>query len=524
MDGTIATYAAADGSDLQLSYSSRAGALAIRRVVRELGRRQAELLVTHIIDLQRPYELSRLLAAIWEAGGLPGVEGGEGALGRLETRRALLAFLEGLTRSLEAAAEDLLSASGRVREAQDSLYICRNALDFMRDAGLPQDGDAPLRQALCRLRHELSVGLLQDLLDAEQLRLYRVGDRQAMSDEARAAVEEAEQSFQDWVVDLLLEEEIELVGELPNRFERREAAIQEAAFRYLDRSETRRSLNLLLQSAGNKMAQGWLQQLERWWLSIYDVESYSRAHVQRTSLESRPEGKVPRLGRLESVYRPTTAMFCTVLLFMALPFALGSVFYDAYQGLFDAWITAMILLVYMVGAWFLVWRFVVKRDITFFHLAVPRLLASVVVGYVPLLAVEDSWHIALKMDVARLALFCPMMLLLTFLYLVIETRHRLGDMRLAMNRAFNLLMLGLVEATAIGLVTCNLVADVMFERFEWDIASTSIGAMPTSIGITVGGLGLTAYPVVLLVFTCGSLFVGIFLQLLWEEKQLTEPI
>ena len=524
MHGIIGTYTTLAAGTLELTYSARAGALAIRRAADSSTGQPARSLLQHIIDHDTPLALWRELHALWTGAGLPAGEGSGDTIGRLTTRRALLAFMASMAHGLEADAQALLSAKGRKEEAQDSLYLARNTLALLDAIQTPPEDVERVRQALLRVRHELAVGLLQDLLTLEQRQLYREGRRQEMSEEAQAAVGEAEVSFEQWVVQILLDEDVPLAGARTHLLHKREAAIIEAAFRYPDRATTQRDMSLLLQAPSNPLATTWLLQLERWWLSVYDVGSYTRAHVLRSAIEACPAKERPRIGKLESLYHPSRGAFLTALAVMALPFVMGMAFYDGYAEVFDVWVAAMMVVIYAAGAWFLVWRFLVQRNITFFNLAIPRLLASIVVGYVPLLVVDDSWHLALKMDPPKLLVFCPMMLLLTFLYLVIETRHRLGDMRLAMARALDLLLMGLVQALAIGLVTCNLVAGVMFERFDWDLATPSLGQMPTTVGETVATLGLTTYPVVLLVFTCGSLFIGIFLQLLWEEKQLTEPV
>jgi len=81
-----------------------------------------------------------------------------------------------------------------------------------------------------------------------------------------------------------------------------------------------------------------------------------------------------------------------------------------------------------------------------------------------------------------------------------------------------------------------------------DISAGGLGQLPLGLGINAENLspllkdleahkgflswlenqnaliGLNVYPTVQLLFSCGALFFGVFIQLLWEEKQFTEPI
>jgi hypothetical protein len=89
-----------------------------------------------------------------------------------------------------------------------------------------------------------------------------------------------------------------------------------------------------------------------------------------------------------------------------------------------------------------------------------------------------------------------------------------------------------VEAFGAGIVMTGLVGPFMVAR-NWspatgevgievlrEILSPMIGQLPYVVGVGP----LYAFPSALLLMTFLSFFIGIFLQLMWEELPITEPL
>jgi hypothetical protein len=122
--------------------------------------------------------------------------------------------------------------------------------------------------------------------------------------------------------------------------------------------------------------------------------------------------------------------------------------------------------------------------------------------------------------------------LVTLLYLYVEIQRRLGDTHVAFSRARAIFLLGVVQSFAMGLVIASLVGRFMVVR-NW---SPEAGELPVEVlrgtleplvgelPRIVGFGPFYSFPSVILMVTFLSFFIGIFLQLMWEELPITEPL
>jgi len=181
--------------------------------------------------------------------------------------------------------------------------------------------------------------------------------------------------------------------------------------------------------------------------------------------------------------------------------------------------------------WFLVYRFCWKRDLTFFRTSVPRIAAGIIVGYLPIFFIDEVWALAAQpwFVLTSVALLMGFM---TLLYLYIEVQGRLGDPTLSFARARQIFFLGILQAFAIGLVITSLVGAFMAER-SWGAgaAETDLAELAVSLPVFVGQLPRVigfhpfyTFPSAVFVMTFLSFFIGTFLQLMWEDIPITEPL
>jgi hypothetical protein len=120
---------------------------------------------------------------------------------------------------------------------------------------------------------------------------------------------------------------------------------------------------------------------------------------------------------------------------------------------------------------------------------------------------------------------------MTLLYLYIEVQGRLGDSSLAFSRARQIFFLGVFQSFGIGLVITGLVGGVMVRRNWGGGAAADLGALSQSIPAFVGQLPrivgfepFYTFPPAVFVMTFLSFFIGTFLQLMWEDIPITEPL
>ena len=181
--------------------------------------------------------------------------------------------------------------------------------------------------------------------------------------------------------------------------------------------------------------------------------------------------------------------------------------------------------------WFLLYRFCWKRDLSFFHASVPRIGAGIIVGYLPVFLIDEVWDLASRQNVALNAVVL-LLGLVTLLYIYVEIARRITDTTVAFARARAIFLLGVVEAFCVGIVMTSLVGPFMVVR-NWsprmdqvsvDVLRETMSPMLGQLPHIVGTEPLYVFPSALLLMTFLSFFIGIFLQLMWEELPITEPL
>ena len=163
----------------------------------------------------------------------------------------------------------------------------------------------------------------------------------------------------------------------------------------------------------------------------------------------------------------------------------------------------------------------------------PRIGAGIIVGYLPVFLIDEVWDLSLKAFVP-LGAVAVLLGLTTLLYLYVEVQRRLGDRPWPSRARGAIFLLGLLQAFVFGLIATSLIGrfmtarawneatggDVAFEAFREPAAAASPGELPRVMGIDP----LLAFPTAVFLMTFLSIFIGTFLQLLWEDLPITEPL
>ena len=259
-----------------------------------------------------------------------------------------------------------------------------------------------------------------------------------------------------------------------------------------------------------------LGSLEGWFLRRYDIR-HSSAVIHHAAAIERGEDDG---SRTLSWHRPGLHLLALGLL--VTPLLLSAVFYDLSPKLFDAMCSAEVAALTAAAVWFLAYRFCWKRDLTFFHAAVPRIGAGIIVGYLPVFLIDEVWDLASR-SVGALVTVSALLGLVTLLYIYVEIHGKLGDATVAFQRARTIFVLGVLQAFAFGVLMTSLVGRFMVSR-NWPpevIDGELIGQLPRVVGLAEP---FVLFPSAVLVMTFLSFFIGVFLQLMWEELPITEPL
>jgi hypothetical protein len=268
-----------------------------------------------------------------------------------------------------------------------------------------------------------------------------------------------------------------------------------------------------------------LGKLESWFFRQYDVH-HAAVMINHAAHLSRGRDDSDRV-----LSRHATRTYLLVLAAMALPFAGAALWYERAPLAFDALCSLELAVAYFAVLWALLYRFLVRRDLAFFHASVPRIMAGIIVGYLPIFFIDEIWSLVAR-SILSLAIIALGVGLVTLLYLYVEVQRRLVDTNVAFERATQIFLLGLLQSTGIGLVLTSLIGPVMAAR-SWtaDAEATSIESLRGSLPPFIGGLPMVigiepmhVFPSVVFVMAFMSFFIGIFLQLMWEDLPITEPL
>jgi hypothetical protein len=286
-----------------------------------------------------------------------------------------------------------------------------------------------------------------------------------------------------------------------------------------------RDLIAFLRRPGNRDCLRVLGKLEAWFLRQYDVHhAAAMIHHADHTARSRSDGDTV-------LSRHTTRNYLMLIGVLAFPYLAAIFAYARAPALFDAVSAAMLLAANAGVIWFFGYRFCWKRDLTFFRASVPRIAAGIIVGYLPIFFIDEVWDLATR---SWLTLACISALLgfTTLLYLYVEVHRRLGATDQAFARARQIFLLGVLQSFGIGLILTGLIGRFMVLR-NWSDGprAASIEALRAQLSPFVGQLpevvGIDpfyAFPSAIFVMTFMSFFIGTFLQLMWEDIPITQPL
>ncbi len=160
----------------------------------------------------------------------------------------------------------------------------------------------------------------------------------------------------------------------------------------------------------------------------------------------------------------------------------------------------------------------------------PRLTVSLAVGYAALALTEEAWSFPLTATPPAWILVSLVGVLASALYLFRHTTERLEDRGLALQRSLFLLLQTLTTSLVIGIFVTAFFGYTSVPKEVLNLAQGNhwLGLprailLPAPL-VAASGWHLTLLPEVALFFACMALFIGIFLQLLWEREPVTEPL
>jgi len=499
------------------------------------------------LDRHDPFELQLQLEDLWSD---PRRLDADAT--RRDSQDLVRRMLAGAPSYLEAILDQLaqggrLNGTASVRVHADVVVLARVLARFLREKDLESHPETRFtRFHLRKLVWRASWLLVRERVGEERLAAWlaspaagsrrsspKFTERELMQalagdddDEAAPLVLAlAERAFHRWLEDTCLDPTNEAFESEGSPFASREDEVL-AVVSIDPQRRLRRVAHMtpFLRRAGSRDCLRLLRALEVWFLRQYDVP---RAGAVIRHEENLVRGRGSFSGVLSW---HATATYAVAIAALLAPFVGAAFAYQRAPLFFD--VAASVTMAGVLGAvlWYLIVRFLWQKDLAFFHSAVPRVGAGIIVGYLPVFLIDEVWDLA-RRPWFPLGVTVALMGTTTLLYLYVEVKSRIRDPREAFARARRLFLLGILQAQALGLILTSLLGTFMVAR-TWGaedlisiaelrtVTPTFVGQLPRIMGIEP----FYVFPTAVLLMTFFSLFVGIFLQLLWEDLPITEPL
>ncbi len=171
--------------------------------------------------------------------------------------------------------------------------------------------------------------------------------------------------------------------------------------------------------------------------------------------------------------------------------------------------------------------FLLGHQLDWIKIIIPRLAGTIVVGYVLLVVTAEIWEFSLryyqKEKIVCLIQYIAIIttaLLTSLIYLFIEVNNLVKKPWLAFRRALSLFLLGVTESFIIGLILFDLFANGMTNGLMSDLGINA----DKIVEIRIDGFFGRIYPLPLILYASLALVIGIFVQIIWEDKPITEPL
>ncbi len=462
---------------------------------------------------------------------------------------ALPGYLERMLDRLEA--EGRLADDALARVHGDVAVLVGVMLRFLGDKELDSEADlrAPgfhLRKLAARTLRALVESRVSDAYLDRYVRegaepfgpgeeisetglFYALAEDDSAS-QARWIVALAERAFHVWLEDVCLDESNQAFEREGSPFSDREREVLEAVTASGSADLARgRDLVPFLRRRKNRDCMRVLQKLEAWFLRQYDVHHAAAAIQHHAHMERGTDDEDRTLSR------HSARNYALGLVALVAPFVGALFLYDRAPRFFDAFCSFEVAAIMAGVFWFLAYRFCWRKDLSFFHASVPRIGAGIIVGYMPVFLIDEVWDLASE-SWESLLIVTSLLGFATLLYLFVEVQRRLGDSRVAFARARSIFLLGVLEALALGLLLTSLFGRFMAER-NWgaglgaETRAATFEALRETLPRVAGELPsivgfepFLAFPSAVLLMTFLSFFIGTFLQLMWEDFPLTEPL
>lgn len=154
------------------------------------------------------------------------------------------------------------------------------------------------------------------------------------------------------------------------------------------------------------------------------------------------------------------------------------------------------------------------------QLLLPRLLGAAVVGLLPLLLNDLSWQVGIQINPISYILLASLTYVGSFVYAFIEVYNTVKfvpgrSVAYALGASWRIFLIAFSETLFIVTITSTLLLPMVSQHLAGDVFGIYNSIFGLSFGFSIFQI---------LLWTGIALFIGSFVQLLWQERQITDPI
>ncbi|MBE0427721.1 MAG: hypothetical protein IBX72_13895 [Nitrospirae bacterium] len=150
------------------------------------------------------------------------------------------------------------------------------------------------------------------------------------------------------------------------------------------------------------------------------------------------------------------------------------------------------------------------------RLFIPRLWGAIFIGFLPLLVGQETWNLPLQLGWGWIIFLSLLFLVFSYLYLTIECYNIIHNIKKAFTRAQGVFLRGFLISLIFSLIIVFIMGKelvgVEYKESGWHCLYN---------GLCTGRLMFSEN---VLFFASAALLIGIFIQVFWEEKTITEPL
>jgi hypothetical protein len=167
---------------------------------------------------------------------------------------------------------------------------------------------------------------------------------------------------------------------------------------------------------------------------------------------------------------------------------------------------------------------IMRKRWLYSQLLLPRLLGAAIVGLLPLLLNDQSWNIGVLGSVFNSVFLALLTYTGSFIYIFIEVHnikkfikgHSLAQV---LKESVRIYLIALSETLFIVTVASSLIFPAVISNIGNEIANYRFGIYASTAPLSFG-----FFPSLIIIWTGITLFIGSFVQLLWQDQRITASI